>query len=719
MVIGAAVSVKYRPSVNVNSKAERQGAEILLSLIGNTVLKRLLCPRTVALVGGQACAEVIRQSRRIGFEGELWPVHPRLDELEGLPVYRSVDALPAVPDAAFVAVNRETTIGVVAALAARRAGGAVCYASGFAEAGSAGAELQSRLAAAAGTMPFFGPNCHGFINYLDGVALWPEQQGGSRKARGVGIVTQSGNIALNLTMQMRGLPIAYVLTLGNQAGVELADAIEALAADDRVTAIGLHIEGISDADAFMTAAAAAKVRGVPIIAIKTGRSKLAADLAVSHTASLGGADAVARAFLRRAGVACVESIPVLLETLKLLHVHGALGGREIASMSSSGGEAGLAADAAEGHRLCFTPFGKADAERVAAALPPLAAVSNPLDYHNFNWGDEAALTAIYAAVMQARPHLTLLVLDFPRRDRCSESSFEPTVNALIAAARRTGAKTAVVSTLPETLPEHRARQLMEAGIVPLLGLEEAMAAIAAAADIGDFLRGASVPAPWVAQAPGTERLLPEWEAKRRLAAGGLPVPANQLANGAEAAVEAAIRIGFPVVLKSAAAALAHKTEAGAVKLRLGDAAAVRAAAAQLAHLGDELLIEKMIMDPVAELIVGFNQDPIFGWYLALGSGGTLVNLLEDTCILAAPASRAEIMTTIRALKVGRVLAGYRGQQAGDIDAAAEAVLTIQDFVGKERYRLLEIEVNPLIVRPAGCGVAAVDALMRIGEAANG
>ncbi len=323
--------------------------------VKNGELKRLLHPRTVAVIGGRACAEVIRQSRRVGFEGELWPVHPQLDEIEGLPVYRSVSALPDAPDAAFVAVNRQATLEVVQALAARRAGGAVCYASGFAEVGATGSELQSRLRSAAGGMPFFGPNCHGFINYLDGVALWPEQQGGVRQTQGVAIVTQSGNIALNLTMQTRGLPIGYVVTLGNQAGVDLATVIRALLQDERITAIGLHIEGIRDTAAFMGAAETARRRGVPIIAVKTGRSELGAGLALSHTASLGGADAVATAFLRRAGVARVQSIPTLLETLKLLHIHGPLEGRNIASMSSSGGEAGFVADAAEKCGSAFRP----------------------------------------------------------------------------------------------------------------------------------------------------------------------------------------------------------------------------------------------------------------------------------------------------------------------------------------------------------------------------
>ncbi|HEX2792061.1 MAG TPA: acetate--CoA ligase family protein [Steroidobacteraceae bacterium] len=685
-------------------------------LANHGAMTRLLRPRTLAIVGGRAGAEVIRQCRRIGFAGQLWPVHPRLDQIEGLPVYRSVSELPGAPDAAFVAVNRHTSLEVIHALAARGAGGAVCYASGFAELGVQGSELQAQLRTASDGMPFFGPNCHGFINYFDGVALWPEQQGGTRQTRGVAIVTQSGNIALNLTMQLRGLPIGYVVTLGNQAGIDLAGTIQALLDDERVTAIGLHIEGIGDATAFMHAAAIARRRGIPMVAIMTGRSDLGAELAWSHTASLAGADAVGTAFLRRAGVVRVRSISILIETLKLLALHGPLPGRDIASMSSSGGEASLVADAAGDCGLRLRPLTPTQAQRVAATLPDLATASNPLDYHNFSWGDEAALGAIYAAVMEAGYDLTLLVLDFPRRDRCSDASYQATVSAVIAATRATGARVAVVSTLAETLPEHRSQQLAQAGIAALCGLDDAMAAVAAAAESGELLRAASACTLWAMPTPsGAARSLSEWDAKRRLAACGLKVPAGQLAASVAAAVDAATEIGFPVAVKSVGAAIAHKTDIGALRLGVGDAAAVRAAAIELAPMGEALLVEQMVGDPVAELIVGIKRDPVFGWYLLLGSGGTLVNLVGDSRILTLPASRAEIMAAIRALKVGVLLAGHRGRPVGDIDAAAGAVLIIQDFAFNEQHRLLELEVNPLIVRPAGCGAVAVDALIRITE----
>jgi acetate---CoA ligase (ADP-forming) len=677
-------------------------------------LRRLLQPRSIALFGRAPCAQVIRQCRQIGFEGDLWPVHPSLPELEGHRVYPSIDALPGAPDAAFVAVNREATVQVVAELARRGAGGAVCYASGFAESGAAGERLQRQLTRAAAGMAVMGPNCHGFLNCLDGVALWPEPHGAVRSGHGVALLTQSGNIALNLTMQTRALPLAYVVTLGNQADIALGDALEALLEDDRVTAIGLHVEGLADPARFFRAASQARVRRIPIIVLKSGRCELSAQLAVGHTASLAAADDVADSFFTRCGVVRVQTLPALLETLKLVHVHGPLSGRDIASMSSSGGEAGLVADAAAARRLRFPAFTPAQSQQLTAALPALAQPTNPLDYHNFNWGDEVALTSIYAAVMEAGFDLTLLVLDFPRADRCSGAGFDSAVGALCAASVRSGARAALVSTLPETLPEARARALMQAGIAPLCGLEDALSAIDAAARLQELWQSpAQEPFLHTAVAADPERLLSEWESKRALAACGLTIPRGLRVATASQATAAAATIGYPVAVKSVGRDIAHKTEIGAVQLNLADASAVHAAAVQqLTRHGAQLLVEEMIDDAVAELIIGLGRDPVFGLYLLIGSGGVLAELVRDRRILLLPAAGADIAAAIDSLAAGALLRGYRARAIGDIEAAVEAVLAMQRFALQAPERLLELDINPLLVRPRGHGAVAADAMIR-------
>jgi acetate---CoA ligase (ADP-forming) len=679
-------------------------------------LIRLLRPRSIAVVGGRPAAEVIRQSDRIGFTGDIWPIHPKLVEIEGRRAYRSVAELPDVPDAAFVAVNRTLTVDVIGDLAMRGAGGAICYAAGFSESGADGKGLQNALIRAAGAMPFLGPNCYGLINYLDNTLLWPDQHGGREVARGVAIVTQSGNIGLNLTMQKRALPIAYLATLGNQAVVGLSAVIAAMLDDDRVTAIGLHIEGIDDPPALAAAMVRARERGVPVIALKTGRSAAGAELTISHTASLGGADTVVDAFFRRIGIVRVHTIPVFLETLKLLHFGGPVTGRAIASMSCSGGEAALIADAVEGSPLTFRPLDEGEALRVAATLPELVTISNPLDYHTFSWGNAPALTATFSAMMEAEYDMTMLLLDFPRPDRCDDAAWMVSADAMVAAVKQTGARGAVVATLPDAFPEERAIAIAEAGLSPLFGLDDALAAIAAAADAGTFARiGPDVAIAFDPPPEGVRTALSEWDGKRALAAYGLPVPEGRLVTNTDDAIAAAAAIGFPVVVKAVGADIAHKTEIGAVWLNLGDRGAVAEAARALLEIGEAVSVERMVPDAVAELIVGVTRDPALGPVLVVGSGGILVELVADSAQMLMPARVSDIRAAIGSLKVSRLLAGYRCKPAGDIEAAVGAILAIQAYVLDNLDRLAELDVNPLMVRPVGSGVVAVDALISLGE----
>jgi acyl-CoA synthetase (NDP forming) len=676
-------------------------------------LTRLLRPRSIAVVGGKPAAEVVRQNQRLGYTGAIWPVHPTAETVGGLAAYRGLADLPGAPDAVFLAVNRHVTVDHVRALAAMGAGGAVCYAAGFAETGGAGAALQAALRVAAGDMPVLGPNCYGLINYVDGALLWPDQHGGGRVQRGVAIVTQSGNIGCNLTMQTRGLPIAYLVTLGNQAVVGLSAAVASLATDARVTAIGLHIEGIDDAQALARAVALARAHGKPVVALKTGGSAAGAQLTISHTASLAGADNVAAAYFRRIGVARVPAIPVLLETLKLLHLFGPFAGGDIASMSCSGGEAALIADRAQGRRLRFRALDAAQRKSVAATLPDLVTVTNPLDYNTFSWADGAALTATFTAVLRCGFDLAALILDYPRADACDQTDWRTASDALVAAVRATGRPAAVLATLPECLPEARARELMAQGVAPLCGIDEALLAIDAAVAAGAAVD--AVP-PLTARAPaGVARLLDEAAGKRALAAHGVTVPCGHVVATVDEAAAAATELGFAVVLKALGATLAHKTERGAVRLDLADPAAVREAARDLLRLGDALLVERMVTDPVAEVIVGVNRDPAVGPYLLLGSGGVLAELVGDAAILTMPARAEDVRTALASLRVARLLAGYRGGPAGDVDALVATVLAVQDYAIANLDRLVELDVNPVLVRRAGLGAAAVDALIRLVE----
>ena len=672
-------------------------------------IHRLLRPRTIAVIGGGAwCANVVEQCRLIGFAGDLWPVHPTKATIGGLPAVPRIEDLPTGPDAVFIGINRDRTIEAVAALSAMGAGGAVCFASGFRETSgtdATGASIQDALLDAAGEMTILGPNCYGFLNYLDGVALWPDQHGGERVDTGVAIITQSSNIALNLTMQDRGLPVAYMLTVGNQAQTGLSTMARAVLKDDRVTAVGLHIEGIDDLRAFEAMAAEARALGKPVVALKMGRSDQARAATVTHTASLAGTDAGARALLARLGIGQVRSLPAFLEVLKLLHVAGPLPSARIASMSCSGGEASLMADTAVDSGVSFPPLRPAQAHALRRVLGPRIALANPLDYHTDIWGDEDALAAAFTAAVSGDIALGCVVLDMPRTDRCDPAAWDPVIAAVARTRDATGKPMAVLSSLKETLPEAVAQRLIGLGIVPLSGVDEAMQAIATAAFIGQ----APTPAAPLLLPPhaGPTRTMTEVEAKAALAAVGVSVPARRANDTVEGAVAAARSIGFPVVLKGAG--IAHKTEAAAVVLNLQTAEAVHAAATAMPTRA--FLIEEMVGDTVAELLIGIVADPAHGYVLTLAAGGTHTELLADSASLLVPAPREAVRAALTGLRMAPLLSGYRGSAAADVDAILDTVMAVQSYVSEARPH--EIEINPLLCSPNGA--VAADALIRIGD----
>lgn len=694
-------------------------------------LHRLLHPKSIAIIGGADAAEVIRQCRRSGYAGEVWAVNSRRAELAALPCYGSVGALPAAPDAAFVAVPREATVEVVADLARLGAGGAVCYASGFAEVGEEGARWQQALSGAAGSMPLLGPNCYGLLNHLDGCALWPDRAGGRRVERGVAILTQSGNIGLNLSMQRHHLPVAYVIALGNMARLGFTALIDALLTDPRVTAIGLHIEGLAEVPAFSAVALRALRQGVPIVALKTGASKLGAQLASSHTSALAGPDALVDALFERTGIARVHDLPALLETLKLLHVCGPLAGRRIGSLSCSGGEASLVADLGERAGLVFPPLPSDVQHALAEVLGPHVPLANPLDYHTYIWADVPRLTACFAALRRAPIDASMLVLDFPNIGADGAANpgemapgWQESLDAFSAAqlgepGSNQQPAALVVSSLSELMPEVAAQRALAAGIAPMQGLGEALQALKAAAFIGS--RHAEVEQlQAVAQLPtlltGEACAFTEAEAKQKLAVFGVPVPAQRTVNSVAAAVAAAAAIGYPVVVKAHSPLLAHKSEAGAVKLNLRDDAEVREAVEAMAARDPSIgswLVEAMVGNGVAELLVGITRDPQFGLALTLGAGGVHVELFGDTRTLLWPAQRGEIEAALLGLRCAPLLRGHRGKPAADLPALLDAIEAVLGFAEAHAAELVELEINPLIAIPHGA--VAVDALLRLAD----
>ncbi len=681
-------------------------------------LLRCLSPGSIAVVGGEEAAKVIHQCLKLGFNGNIWPINPGRQTIEGIPCFRSVEDLPNAPDAAFAAIPADSSIEVIHKLNAMGAGGAVCYASGFREVGSDGHARHEMLLKAAADMPVLGPNCHGFLNTLCGAALWPDQHGLGRNQSGVAIISSSGNVAINFTLQQRGLPIAWLVTVGNQAVVGIEQCIAAALENDSITAIGLHIEGLKDLPLFIELADKARTKRIPVVALKTGKSDIGARITLSHTATLAGQNQLYCALFERLGIAQVATPEEFLEALKLATVIGPLPGKRIASMSCSGGEASLMADLSADREVEFPKLHRSHAALVRHTLNEFVNIDNPLDYHTFIWGDARRMTATFSAMMASGFDLTLLLLDFPYVNGCDPTDWHETLQALIAASHQTGCKAAVVSSMTENMTDAARQHMIENGIAPLQGMDQALAAIAAVSKIGRAWAEWNLPCIEL-PSPGDDpeevcghiHGMDEYQAKRMLKQSGVSVPQSILVTGAAAACDAASEIGYPVVLKAVGSGIAHKSEINAVVVGINSAPRLQSQVGRLLSIADTLIVEQMVQGVVAELLVGVSYDAQFGHYLILGFGGTLVELIGDREILLLPVSREDIIRSLEKLKTWPLLNAFRGRASADLEAIVQTVLAVLQLVAENRESIVELEINPLLVKAEGQGAVVADALI--------
>jgi acetate---CoA ligase (ADP-forming) len=676
-------------------------------------LQRLLAPRSIALIGGAWADAAHAASRVIGYQGQLWRIHPARPCSAAQHYFRSVDELPDAPDAAFIAAPNREVPAIAAALARRGAGGFVCFAAGFSEtATDEGQRLTQELLASSGELPFFGPNCYGFVNFFDGAALWPDQVVGERRERGVALICQSGTLALNLLYNDRSLPIGCVLTVGNQTRLAAEDLIEIMCADARVTAIGLYLEGVHDMARFAQAAARAQSAGKPIALVKTGRTEAASRTVRTHTGALSGADAAFDALCAQAGIARCETLATLCETLKIFHAGGPLGGRRVLAMGASGGDMAMAADSARHLGLNFAPIPAEAAVSLREILSDRVQISNPFDFHTHVWFDYPRQRAMFSVALRSGFDAVAFLLDCPPAG-ADDSTYVRTIEEFAQALPGAKSRAAVLSSLPESLSRATREKCLAAGIVPLQGQREGLEALDLAGAVGEaWGRATGVELRRPRAPPQGARALGEHEAKQALAAFGVPVPRARLAAASDAA-SAAAALGFPVVMKAAAATLEHKSDVGGVVLNVRTPEEAAAAAERLRALSDTVLIEQMITDGVAEILVGMTVDPQFGQLLVLGAGGVLTELLRDSVTLLPPFTAPVIRAALGRLRVAKLLSGYRGRPAGDVAALVETALACTRYACANLERLAELDLNPVIVRPQGQGAVAVDALIRL------
>jgi len=578
---------------------------------------------------------------------------------------------------------------------------------------------------------FCGPNCVGYINPTGNVATYSAPISPTLRSGNIGAVAQSGSVCLALANSDRGLGYSLLVSSGNEAVVDSTDYISYMLDDPETTVILAFIEQFRRPERFVEVAKQARELGKPIIVLKVGRSKMAQQATVAHTGALAGSDAIYDAAFRKYGIVRVDSLDEMLETAAIFSQLGGKlpRGNNVGMITVSGGEIGLIGDLAEGLDLVFPPWSVAGKRRLQDALPQYSSVSNPLDAWGNGKIEETYPPCIAAAVKEDQIDIVTISQDAPSGlAPLQVNQYAVVADAAVKAAKGTGKPIIAISNLSGGVHPSLRRRFEQGGVPFLQGTHEGLRAIhhlvryakwRKQEPFKSFQPTARKEIPCL---PEGEKALSEYESKRILAEYGLTCPREILCSKVEEALTAAVEIGYPVVVKAISSEILHKTEAGVVRLNVSDAAelehaysAVLENANRYAPEGsvDGVLVQQMITDAIAETIVGVMVDPGFGPAVIFGLGGTFVELFKDRALGIPPFTVEEVEKLISRTKVSDLLRGFRDKPPGDEQALVRALLQVGKFALDWKDRIRAVDINPLLVRPQGKGVVAVDALIEI------
>jgi acyl-CoA synthetase (NDP forming) len=700
---------------------------------------RLLKPRAVAIVGASddprsIGGNVLANLKRAGFAGDLHLVSRSKAEIAGYPCVPSIEDLPLGLDAIVLIVPQGAVLEAVAACGRRRANAAVVFASGFGEAGPEGRALQGRLAALARESGVLvnGPNCLGFVNYVDGIPLTfgefrPMPPAGTAAGTaGVAVVAQSGAIAnaMRDSLVASGLRVTFLVSTGNEAVLGAEDVLGPLLEDEATGVVAMFVEQVRNPPQLLWLAARAREQGKRIVLMQPGRTQAAQSAAQSHTGAVAGDLAVAHTVLAHAGVAAVDGLDALTDVALLLATRPLPRPGRTAVMTNSGAMRGLVFDFAHESGLELAEWSSGTSDALRALFPPFVTIDNPLDLGTAAFG-KPELMQRAAQLAIDDPGVNSLILPlFPGRPPQQVEKAEQ-----LLAAIRASQKPVAFVMLGDPMPlDETFMRLARAGGVALFRSTEravrAMAAVAAVARCvaarapADLADGGAAGVGPLDLGDLPDGPVAEFRAKALLAAAGVPVPQGGLATDLPGAEAVAARIGYPVVLKAQAAALAHKSEAGGVILNVQDADGLRQgwdrlhADVRRAKPGvalDGVLVEAMAAKGL-ELIVGARRDPQWGAVLMLGLGGIWVETLKDVVLLPATAGKAAVVDALGRLKGAALLKGARGAPPVDVAAIADVAAIVGGLVGRSPD-VAELEINPLVAYPQGQGAVALDALI--------
>ena len=695
----------------------------------SSTLSALLSPRSVAIIGAsdnihKIGGRPIHYMQQMGYAGTIYPVNPQRETLQGLRAYPSLDALPEAPELAVIVVSGDAAVQAVADCARLGVGAAIVIASGFGEAGEAGKLQQDEMVriARGANLRIVGPNSQGLANFGNGtIASFstmfieiPPKDGP------VAVVSQSGGTAALVygLLRQQGIGVRHVHATGNQADVTVSELALAVAHDPDVRLLLLYLETLSDPDVLADATKVAHARGIPVVAVKSGRSQAGARAAASHTGAMANEDRAVDAFLARHGIWRVDDAHALARCAPLYLRGWQPAGRRLVVVSNSGASCVMATDTADSRGIAMAALSNTTQAALAERLPGFAATANPVDVTAALLTNSGLFGDVLPVVgADAEADLVLLDIsvagmgyDIPRFARDAARFADQAGKPIAVAAWQ----------------ESVARVFREANVPTFFHAADALAAFDQLTAHQQLLReNANEPTPTPighASTVASSHTLSEAASLARLAEAGVPVVEHYLCRTAEEAVAAWRRIGAPVAVKASSPDVPHKSEHGLVALGCNDDAAIVEAfdrqTSTLARMGatcEGVIIARMTRGQ-RECMVGAHWDPVFGAVLLVGDGGKYVEVVGDTAVLLAPATPAAIERAVRSLRMAPLLDGVRGEAPLDIASLCAVAAMVGKLVHDARGAIRSVDLNPVMLGVAGAVV--VDGLMEVADRAN-
>lgn len=696
-------------------------------------LDALLSPRSIAILGASDRPSIgralIESLDRMGFAGEVLPINPKYESVLGRPCYPSVDALPAAPDVVAFCVSYARVRENLELVARKGARGAVIYDGGFAERGAEGKALQQAVVAICreANIALNGPNCMGILNPVSRTTTYMQEVRDPAKLAGkVGLISQSGSVCIGMLADLRRFGYSHVISSGNEAVVTLVDYLDVLIDEPQTKVIGLFIESVRNPERFVAALDRAADAGKPVVVLKVGRSARTQRAVTSHTGGLAGESRVFSEVLRAHRAIEVDDMDALTEVLAVCQGKVLPTGPRIGVVTASGGQAELILDVSESCGIDLPPLPADILEQAQRVIGPLVGDGNPLDA----WGNGDFRTNFphALAMLDANPQCDNVVL-------CSDSfDLNPMgrperaldyARVAVDAAAKSRKPHFVMGMRPGVMQVSQIDFALEHGLPTVGGTRQGLGAIAQvarwSARLTPLLPELTVAGGGIGTLnPGAKRTtIHEADAKRVLGMQGLPVTAEVLAKSIGDAVLAAQTIDFPVALKVVSDDIPHKSDRGLVVVGVRDETDLveawrtletRVREQNLTEKVAGLLVQEMVSGGI-EVFAGVSRDPDFGLMLAFGSGGIAIELLQDVALRALPLRQGDAQAMIQGTKSAKLLAGARSHTPYDVDSLVACLETFAAFAHAERAHIAEIDLNPIIVLPAGRGCRIVDALI--------